>query len=328
MRTVCFGSGAILGPCFLLKDKEKGPNRRQSLLLDYPFRPSGDVQHSMSSEPPSIPGPAHRSWWDRLGHMLSGEPRNREELLAELREAQANGLLSGDTYAMVEGALRVAHLSVDDVMVPRAQMVMLALDEDPASILATVVESGHSRFPVHGEDKDEILGILLAKDLLRGCAHGRPADVRALLRPAMMIPESMRLNVLLAEFRRSRNHMAVVVDEYGGVAGLVTIEDVLEEIVGEIDDEHDDAVPPKLIVAQADGSWLVDALTPIEDFNAEFGTAFSDEEYDTVGGLVTAEIGHLPDPGETASMGDYAFDVTRADDRRVLQFRVRKTAAE
>ena len=258
--------------------------------------------------------------------MLSGEPRNPEELLAELREAQGNGLLTSETFAMIEGAIRVTEMVVGDVMVPRAQMVTIDIDDDLPAILDTVVESGHSRFPVHGEDKDEILGILLAKDLLRRQQNGS-MDLRALLRRAVMIPESMRLNVLLAEFRRSRNHMAVVVDEYGGVAGLVTIEDVLEEIVGEIDDEHDDAVPPKLVVAQADGSWLVDALTPIEDFNEQFGTAFPDEEYDTVGGLVTAEIGHLPDPGETATLGDYAFDVTRADDRRVLQFRVRKAKA-
>jgi len=289
----------------------------------------------MSAEPPSTTGPAHRSLWDRLGHLLSGEPRNPEELLAELREAQGNGLLTSETFAMIEGSIRVTEMVVGDVMVPRAQMVTLDIDDDLPAILDTVIESGHSRFPVHGEDKDEILGILLAKDLLRRGQDGaldpgsNPGQgLRALLRHAVMIPESMRLNVLLAEFRRSRNHMAVVVDEYGGVAGLVTIEDVLEEIVGEIDDEHDDAVPPKLIVAQADGSWLVDALTPIEDFNEQFGTAFPDEEYDTVGGLVTAEIGHLPDPGETATMGDYAFDVTRADDRRVLQFRVRKVAAE
>ena len=289
----------------------------------------------MSAEPPSTTGPAHRSLWDRLGHLLSGEPRNPEELLAELREAQGNGLLSSETYAMIEGAIRVTEMVVGDVMVPRAQMVTIGIDDDLPAILDTVIESGHSRFPVHGEDKDEILGILLAKDLLRRGQNGAPEPgaspgqaLRALLRHAVMIPESMRLNVLLAEFRRSRNHMAVVVDEYGGVAGLVTIEDVLEEIVGEIDDEHDDAVPPKLIVAQADGSWLVDALTPIEDFNEQFGTTFSDEEYDTVGGLVTAEIGHLPDPGETATLGDYAFDVTRADDRRVLQFRVRKAVAE
>ena len=259
--------------------------------------------------------------------MLAGEPRSPEELLEELREAQSNGLLTGETFAMIEGAIRVTEMVVGDVMVPRAQMVTLDVDDAPAAILDTVIESGHSRFPVHGEDKDEILGILLAKDLLRR-DQAQAADFRALLRHAVMIPESMRLNVLLAEFRRSRNHMAVVVDEYGGVAGLVTIEDVLEEIVGEIDDEHDDAVPPKLIVAQPDGSWLVDALTPIEDFNAQFGSNFSDEEYDTVGGLATAEIGHLPDAGESATLGDYSFDVTRADDRRVLQFRVRRNSVE
>ena len=278
------------------------------------------------SEPPSTIGPAHRSLWDRLGHLLTGEPRNPGELLEELREAQTNGLLTSETFAMIEGAIRVTEMVVGDVMVSRAQMVMLDIDDGLPKILDTVIESGHSRFPVHGEDKDEILGILLAKDLLRRDQAGA-LDVRALLRRAVMIPESMRLNVLLAEFRRSRNHMAVVVDEYGGVAGLVTIEDVLEEIVGEIDDEHDEAVPPKLIVAQPDGSALVDALTSIEDFNEHFQTVFSDEEYDTIGGLVTADIGHLPDPGESAALGDYAFDVTRADDRRALQFRVRKREA-
>ena len=280
----------------------------------------------MSAEPPSTTGPTHRSLWDRLGHLLTGEPRNPGELLEELREAQTNGLLTSETFAMIEGAIRVTEMVVGDVMVPRAQMVMLDIDDDLPKILDTVVESGHSRFPVHGEDKDEILGILLAKDLLRR-DQGGALDVRALLRRAVMIPESMRLNVLLAEFRRSRNHMAVVVDEYGGVAGLVTIEDVLEEIVGEIDDEHDEAAPPKMIVAQPDGSALVDALTSIEDFNEHFQTAFSDEEYDTIGGLVTAEIGHLPDPGESASLGNWAFDVLRADDRRILQFRVSKREA-
>ncbi len=281
----------------------------------------------MSAEPPSTNGPAHRSLWDRLGHMLTGEPRNPEELLEELREAQTNGLLTGETYAMIEGAIRVTEMVVGDVMVPRAQMVTLDVAADPAAIIEAVIESGHSRFPVHGEDKDEILGILLAKDLLQRNGDEMP-PIKALLRRAVMIPESMRLNVLLAEFRRSRNHMAVVVDEYGGVAGLVTIEDVLEEIVGEIDDEHDDAVPPRLIEAQADGSWLVDALTPIEDFNQHFETTLSDDEYDTIGGLVTAAIGHLPDPGESTTLEDLAFDVTQADDRRALRFRVRKTATE
>ena len=187
-----------------------------------------------------------------------------------------------------------------------------------------VVESGHSRFPVHGEDKDEILGILLAKDLLRGVvADNGPGSIHALLRPAVLIPESKRLNVLLREFRQSRNHMAIVIDEHGGVAGLVTIEDVLEQIVGEIDDEHDDAEDPHaLIAAQADGQFVVDALTPIADFNERFGADFDDDEYDTIGGLITAAIGHLPESGEELTLGRFVFRVSAADARRVHAFHV------
>jgi magnesium and cobalt transporter len=276
----------------------------------------------MNEDPSSTSGPHHRSWWDRLGHLFSGEPRNRGELIEELRSAQANGLLSNETLAMVEGALRVTELSVDDVMIPRAQMVMLPAEAPLADILSTVVESGHSRFPVHGEDKDEILGILLAKDLLKYFGDGERCDIRSLLRPAVLIPESMRLNVLLAEFRLSRNHMALVVDEYGGTAGLITIEDVLEEIVGEIDDEHDDEEPPTLMQSLPGGGHLVSALTPIADFNAELGTDYTDEEFDTVGGMVTSEFGHLPEVGEEVVIGALLFHVTQADDRRVQQFRV------
>jgi len=256
--------------------------------------------------------------------MFSGEPRNRDELIEELRSAQTNGLLSVNTLTMVEGAIKVTELSVDDVMVPRAQIVMLAAESPLPDILAAVVESGHSRFPVHGEDKDEILGILLAKDLLKYFGAAEHFDIRAIMRPAVLIPESMRLNVLLEEFRLSRNHMALVVNEYGGVAGLVTIEDVLEQIVGEIDDEHDDEEEPELMHAQPGGDWLVSALTPIEDFNEQAGADFSDEEYDTVGGMVTAEFGHLPEVGEEVAIGDYLFHVTEADDRRVQAFRVAK----
>jgi magnesium and cobalt transporter len=276
----------------------------------------------MNEDPGSTSGPVPRKWWDRLGHLFSGEPRNREELIDELRTAQANGLLSADTLPMLEGALRVTELNVDDVMVPRVQIVMIDVDSPLPDILAAVVESGHSRFPVHGEDKDDILGVLLAKDLLKTFGNGHDFDLRTILRPAVLIPESMRLNVLLAEFRRSRNHMALVVDEYGGVAGLVTIEDVLEEIVGEIDDEHDDEEEPNLVRAQAEGEWIVDALTPIADFNDEVSAAFSDEEFDTVGGMVTAEFGHLPEAGEQIDIGSFEFRVTQADDRRVQQFRV------
>ena len=256
--------------------------------------------------------------------MFSGEPRNRDELIEELRSAQTNGLLSVNTLTMVEGAIKVTELSVDDVMVPRAQIVMLAAESPLPDILAAVVESGHSRFPVHGEDKEEILGILLAKDLLKYFGAAEHFDIRAIMRPAVLIPESMRLNVLLEEFRLSRNHMALVVNEYGGVAGLITIEDVLEEIVGEIDDEHDDSEEPELMHEQPGGDWLVSALTPIEDFNEQTGADFSDEEYDTVGGMVTSEFGHLPEVGEEVGIGDYLFHVTEADDRRVQQFRVVK----
>ena len=272
----------------------------------------------MNEDPGSTSGPAHRKWWDRLGHLFSGEPRNREELIEELRTAQANGLMSNDTLTMVEGAIKVTELSVDDVMIPRTQIVMVSAEAPLREILEIVVESGHSRFPVHGEDKDEILGILLAKDLLKFVGDGDHFDVSTVLRPAVLIPESMRLNVLLAEFRHTRNHMALVVDEYGGVAGLITIEDVLEQIVGEIDDEHDDAEDPNaLIAAQADGQYVVDALTPISDFNERFGADFPDDEYDTIGGLVTSAIGHLPEAGEELTLGRFAFRVASADARRL-----------
>ena len=279
----------------------------------------------MNDDPGSTSGPAHRTWWDRLGHMFSGEPRNRNELLEELRAAQTNGLLSVDTLTMVEGAIKVTELSVDDVMVPRVQIVMLPVEAPLPDILAAVVASGHSRFPVHGEDKDEILGILLAKDLLKFFGAAEHFDIRAILRPAVLIPESMRLNVLLAEFRLTRNHMALVVDEYGGVAGLITIEDVLEQIVGEIDDEHDDEQAPR-IQPQPDGSYLVDALTPIDEFNEQLGSSFPDEAFDTVGGLVTDAIGHLPERDEQAELAGFVFRVSAADDRRVLQLRVTRAA--
>jgi magnesium and cobalt transporter len=197
----------------------------------------------------------------------------------------------------------------------------LPADAPFLDLMKLVVESGHSRFPVHGDDRDNILGILLAKDLLQGIvADGGPSQVRELLRPAILIPESKRLNVLLKEFRLSRNHMAIVVDEHGGVAGLVTIEDVLEQIVGQIDDEHDEAEESTLIAAQPDGQFIVDALTPIAEFNEQFGADFPDDEYDTVGGFVTSAIGHLPEAGEELSLGRFHFRVGRADRRRVQSF--------
>jgi len=275
----------------------------------------------MSEDTDSSP-PERRSWLERLSLAFSGEPQSREDLVEILRDAQDNGLIGADTLKMLEGALAVSELQVDDIMIPRSQMVSLPADAAFMDLMKMVVESGHSRFPVHGDDKDDILGILLAKDLLRGIvADGGPGQVRELLRPAVLIPESKRLNVLLKEFRLSRNHMAIVVDEHGGVAGLVTIEDVLEQIVGEIDDEHDDAGDEaKMIAAQADGQFAVDALTPIADFNDQFGAHFPDDEYDTIGGLVTDAIGHLPEAGEELTLDRFHFRVGRADRRRVHSF--------
>jgi magnesium and cobalt transporter len=262
-----------------------------------------------------------RSWLERLSHAFSGEPESREDLIEILRDARENGILSSDTLKMLEGALSVSEHQVSDIMVPRSQMVSLPINAEFIELMKMVVESGHSRFPVHGDDKDDILGILLAKDLLRGIvADGGPGNIRELLRPVVLIPESKRLNVLLKEFRQSRNHMAIVVDEHGGVAGIVTIEDVLEQIVGEIDDEHDDADEAKMIAAQSDGQFLVDALTPIADFNDQFGADFLDDEYDTIGGFVTDAIGHLPEAGEELTVGRFHFRVGRADQRRVHSF--------
>ena len=270
-------------------------------------------------EPPEKRPEKQRSWLERLSSAISGDPTTRDDLVELLRDAQSDGLIAADTLRMMEGAIAVSDMTVGDVMVPRAQMVALSADTRFLDLMKQVVESGHSRFPVHGEDKDEILGILLAKDLLRGVvADNGPGSIRELLRPAVLIPESKNLNLLLREFRLSRNHMAIVIDEYGGVAGLVTIEDVLEEIVGEIDDEHDDAEDPNaLIAAQADGHFAVDALTPIADFNERFGADFDDDEYDTIGGLVTAAIGHLPEAGEELTLGRFGFRVARADARRL-----------
>ena len=278
-----------------------------------------DSRHDTADSTERSADKPRRSWLDRISAALSGEPTSREDLIELLRDVQADGLIAADTLRMMEGAIAVSDMTVGDVMVPRAQMVALPADARFLDLMKEVVESGHSRFPVHGEDKDEILGILLAKDLLRGVvADNGPGTIRELLRPAVLIPESKKLNVLLREFRQSRNHMAIVIDEYGGVAGLVTIEDVLEQIVGDIDDEHDEAVDDsKLIAAQADGQFVVDALTPISDFNERFGADFDDDEYDTIGGLVTDAIGHLPEAGEELTLGRFVFRVARADARRL-----------
>ncbi|HET9034233.1 MAG TPA: transporter associated domain-containing protein [Dokdonella sp.] len=275
----------------------------------------------MSEDPPS--SNSHRSWFGRLTHALSGEVSSREELIDELRLAQANGLLSNHTLTMIEGAIKVTDLTVGDIMVPRSEMVSIAADASLSSVLEIVIESGHSRFPVHGTDRDEIVGILLAKDMLRCFAENGGDDIRTLLRPVALIPEAKRLNILLKEFRLAHHHMAVVVDEYGGVAGLVTIEDVLEQIVGDIDDEHDEEETPNLILPQLDGRFLVNALTPIESFNDRFESRFSVEDYDTIGAMITAEFGHLPQPGEEIQLDGFLFRVSKGDSRRLQQLVVR-----
>jgi len=235
-----------------------------------------------------------------------------------LRDASKRGLLDSDALAMIEGVLQVAEMQVRDIMIPRSQMVVVERDADPRSYLPVIIESAHSRFPVIGESRDEIVGILLAKDLLAWLAQREEKrfDIREALRPAVFIPESKRLNVLLKEFRASRNHMAIVVDEYGGVAGLVTIEDVLEQIVGEIEDEHD-VDGDTYIMRYGPNRHTVKALTPIEEFNDYFGTDFSDEEFDTIGGLVMHAFGHMPKRGEKVTLGQFQFKVLRADNRRI-----------
>jgi magnesium and cobalt transporter len=266
------------------------------------------------------------NWWRRVTQRLAGGPRTRGDLLELLREAREAELMDADALAMFEGILESAEMQVRDVMVPRAQMVVVDQAWPLDRIMSVVVESGHSRFPVIGDSRDEVVGILLAKDLLKfscGVPGFDPGtfDMRRLTRPAVFVPESKRLNVLLKDFRRGRNHMALVVDEYGGVGGLVTIEDVLEQIVGEIDDEYDEAESAP-ILKQDERRYLVNALTPIAEFNGYFGTDFSDEEFDTVGGLVTHRFGHLPKRGESLRIERFNFNVQRADGRRVHLFQV------
>ena len=263
------------------------------------------------------------SWFRRLANSITGEPRDLDELAAILVEARERGLIDADVLQMLESVLEVSGIQVRDIMVPRSQMVVINRDEPVEKILPVVIESGHSRFPVVGEDRDEVQGILLAKDLLRFFVEDQPDDfdIKECLRPAVFIPESKRLNVLLKEFRVTHNHMAIVVDEYGGVSGLLTIEDVLEQIVGDIGDEYD-IDESEGIRKEADRSWTVPALTRIEDFNQAFGTRFSDEEYDTIGGLILQELGRMPRRGEAVQIGGLELKVTRADRRRIETLRV------
>jgi len=275
------------------------------------------------------------NWLNRFRKWLQSQPEHKHELLQLLRQAQHNDLLSLDALQIMEGAMQVADTHVRDVMIPRAQMVVIHGNERPDEFLETIVQSGHSRFPVVGENRDDVQGILLAKDLLHCYAQGNIEDnawaqhfnLRDWLRPAVFIPESKRLHILLREFRTSRNHMAIVVDEYSGVAGLVTIEDVIEEIIGDIDDEHD-ADDTVYIKPRDEGYYTVSALTPIEAFNEHFNTSFSDEEFDTIGGLLLKAFGRVPKRGETLLLEGFHFKVLRAAKRRMHLLRVREANTE
>jgi magnesium and cobalt transporter len=281
----------------------------------------------MNDKPPSTSGAGSTGLIARLKRALKGDPWSREEIQDLIQQTEID--LDAEEKSMLTGVLEVSETQVRDVMIPRSQMVVIDIEQDFDEILAVIIQSGHSRFPVIGEDRDEVLGVLLAKDLLRYFHSEDAKDVplRKLLRPASVIPESKRLNALLKEFRASHNHMAIVVDEYGGVAGLLTIEDVLEEIVGEIDDEHD---PEEVAFIRPDGdrngkpSFAVRALTRIEDFNEYFEVELADDEYDTIGGLVLHELGRLPRRGETLEFGGFNYKVVVADKRRIDALQVQR----
>jgi magnesium and cobalt transporter len=282
----------------------------------------------MNEKPPSTGGTGSTGLIARLKRAVKGDPWSREEIQDLIQQTEID--LDAEEKSMLTGVLEVSETQVREVMIPRSQMVVIDIEQDFDEILAVIIQSGHSRFPVIGEDRDEVLGVLLAKDLLRYFHSEDAKDVplRKLLRPASVIPESKRLNALLREFRASHNHMAIVVDEYGGVAGLLTIEDVLEEIVGEIDDEHD---PEEIAFIRPDGdrngkpSFAVRALTRIEDFNEYFECELDDDEYDTIGGLVLHELGRLPRRGETLEFSGFNYKVITADKRRIDALQVQRT---
>jgi magnesium and cobalt transporter len=269
----------------------------------------------------------HRSLFERLSALISPEPENRTELLEILHDAHERNLIDADALSMIEGVFQVSDLSARDIMIPRSQMDMVDINKPIEEWLPMVLETAHSRFPAVEGERDKVIGILLAKDLLRYYAE-ESFDVRDMLRPAVFIPESKRLNVLLRDFRANRNHMAIVVDEYGGVAGLITIEDVLEQIVGDIEDEYDFDEAEDNILAIKEGvhgsRWRVKALTEIGQFNEELGADFSDEDVDTIGGLVANHLGRVPRKGDVFDIGRLRFEVLRADARQVHVLLVEK----
>lgn len=267
--------------------------------------------------------PRH-GWLERLSHILQKEPENLGELTHILHSAFERQLLDADALGMIEGVLSVGEMQVRDVMVPRSQMDVIDIADSPETFIPFVIETAHSRFPVIDGNKDHVIGILLAKDLLHYYAGNAEFEIRDMLRPAVFIPKSKHLNVLLKDFRNNRNHMALVVDEYGGVAGLVTIEDVIEQIVGDIEDEFDYDEEEDNIIADRRGHWRVKGTTEIADLNETLETTFSEEEFDTIAGLVTSRFGHLPKRGETINFEGFRFLILRADSRRIHSLQIER----
>ncbi|MBA4143340.1 MAG: CBS domain-containing protein [Nitrosospira sp.] len=270
--------------------------------------------------------PPKPGWLERATALLLREPGDREQLVALLRSAFERNLFDSDALSMIEGVIQVSEMQARDIMIPRSQMDVINISETPDKFIPFVIEKAHSRFPVTENEKNNVIGILLAKDLLRYYAGEEEFDVREMLRPVVFIPESKRLNVLLKDFRSNRNHIAIVVDEYGGVAGLVTIEDVLEQIVGDIEDEHDFDEAEDNIVQDSNGYYRVKAITEIADFNERLDVDLSEVDYDTIGGLVLHKFGRLPKRGESVTVGSSRFTVLRADSRRLYTLLVEKNS--
>lgn len=271
---------------------------------------------------PTTEGPSRKSFFERIGQLFQGDPQNREELVEVFRDSEENDLIDHDTRDMLEGVMEIAEMRVRDIMIPRSQMTTIERSQKLEDLIDLIVEAQHSRYPVISDDKDHVEGILLAKDLLRYLLpDSEPFDIDKVLRPAVVVSESKRVDRLLKEFREERYHMAIVVDEFGGVSGVITIEDILEQIVGEIEDEFDDDEEQE-IRQLSKHTYAVKALTTIEDFNELFQTSFCDEEVDTVGGLVMMSFGHLPSRGEVVEVSGYSFKVTSSDNRRVIQLQV------
>ena len=270
-----------------------------------------------------------KSWIDKITQVFSDEPTDTKSLLELLRNAEQDQVLDADALGIIEGALQVSSMQVRDVMIPRSQLVNVPAKLPPNEIIELVTKASHSRFPVTGENVDNVIGILLAKDLLPLILKEETGklDIKDVVRPATFVPESKRLNVLLKEFRETRQHMAIVIDEYGSVSGAVTIEDVLEQIVGEIEDEYD--VDDESHIKKFDEeNYIVKALTPVDEFNEYFGTQFSDQEFTTLGGLVLQQIGHIPERGETINIGPFLVTVLNADSRQIKLLKVTSTLVD